>query len=455
MSKGTNAKIAEWEQKNTRALAIRTLEKVRNGAYSNLQLDQIIKGSKLEERDVHLLTTMVYGVIQHRLTLEYWLEPFVHGKLDPWVKELLLVSIFQMEYLDKVPNHAIFDEAIQIAKRRGHDGVRKFVTGVLHTIDRKGLRDFNEIEDLTQRLSISASLPIWLVEQLKTELGTEKTISITEKINQAPAQSARVNLAVTTPEAVTELLEAEGFEVTASQVTPDALLLGHGHVASSKAFAEGLVTLQDESAMLMAPNLNLTASSVVLDAAAAPGGKTTQIATYLDAAKGGRVEALDIHDHKVELINQNATRLHVADRVVAQNLDARKVDEKFADATFDAILVDAPCSGFGLLRRKPEIRYEKTAEDSANLHKIQVAILDSVADKLKNGGRLVYGTCTILKAENEDVISEFLANHQNFSLIPTQTAFELKGRDEQGMLHLFPDDYDSDGFFIATLQKNQ
>ncbi|MCM0582903.1 16S rRNA (cytosine(967)-C(5))-methyltransferase RsmB [Weissella diestrammenae] len=455
MSKGNNTKIATWEMTNARAMAIRALEKVRQGAYSNLQLNQVIQTAKLDERDVHLLTTLVYGVIQHRLTLEYWLAPFVRGKIDPWVKELLMSAVFQMEYLDKVPTHAIFDEAIQIAKRRGHDGVRKFVTGVLHAIERQGLADLNEIEDPIERLSIQASLPIWLINQLQLELGMEKTVSITEKINQAPAQSARVNLALTTPELATEQLKKEGFEVTPSQVSPDALRLNHAHVASSQAFINGLVTLQDESAMLMVPNLGLTPNSVVLDAAAAPGGKTTQIATYLSAELGGRVDALDIHDHKVQLIMQNAERLKVADRVFAQKLDARQVSTKFVDNVFDAILVDAPCSGFGLLRRKPEIRYEKTYADSQKLHQIQVDILNAVAPTLKVGGMLVYGTCTILKSENEDVIDEFLAQHPDFEICETKTAFDLKGIDARGMLHIFPDDYDSDGFFIATLRKNQ
>ncbi len=274
MSKGKSNVIAGWEQKNPRALAVRALEKIQNGAYSNLQLNQIIKQSQLEERDIHLMTTMTYGVIQHRLTLEYWLHPFVADwkKLDAWVKELLYISLFQMEYLDKVPNHAIFDEAIAIAKRRGHDGTRKFVTGVLHAIDRQGVRAIDDITDPVQRLSIAASLPVWLIEELTAELGVEKATAIAGAINEAPAQSARVNLAVTTVAAATTALEAEGFTVTPSKVVPEALLLHGGHVASSQAFQDGLVTLQDESAMLMAPSLQIEPGNHVLDAAAAPGG---------------------------------------------------------------------------------------------------------------------------------------------------------------------------------------
>lgn len=455
MSNKTNQKIANWEQTNPRALAVRVLEKVSDGAYSNLQLNSVIKQANLSEKNVHLMTTMVYGVIQHRLTLEYWLKPFVKRpqKLNPWVRELLFISLYQMQYLDKIPDHAIFDEAINLAKRRGHDGIRKFVTGVLHAIQRQGLPDIKVIDDPVEQLSIQSSLPIWLIQTLQDQLGWEKTVAIAGAINGAPAQSVRINHAVTTGSEVTGLLEEAGFNVEPSHVTPDALLVSGGHVASSQLFKDGLLTLQDESAMLMVPSLAVTPTDQVLDAAAAPGGKTTQIATYLDVTQGGKVTALDIHEHKAKLIKENALRLHVADRIETQVLDARKVDEKFANETFDRILVDAPCSGFGLLRRKPEIRYEKSLDDSYQLQKVQKAILDAVANKLKKGGRLVYGTCTILKTENEDVIDAFLADHDNFRLVPTQTALDLDALDERGMLHIYPDDFGSDGFFVATLVK--
>lgn len=455
MSNKTNQKIANWEQTNPRALAVRVLEKVNDGAYSNLQLNSVIKQANLSEKNVHLMTTMVYGVIQHRLTLEYWLKPFVKQpqKLNPWVRELLFISLYQMQYLDKIPDHAIFDEAINLAKRRGHDGIRKFVTGVLHAIQRQGLPDIKVIDDPVEQLSIQSSLPIWLIQTLQDQLGWEKTVAIAGAINGAPAQSVRINHAVTTGSEVTKLLEEAGFNVEPSHVTPDALLVSGGHVASSQLFKDGLLTLQDESAMLMVPSLAVTPTDQVLDAAAAPGGKTTQIATYLDVTQGGKVTALDIHEHKAKLIKENALRLHVADRIETQVLDARKVDEKFANETFDRILVDAPCSGFGLLRRKPEIRYEKSLDDSYQLQKVQKAILDAVANKLKKGGRLVYGTCTILKTENEDVIDAFLADHDNFRLVPTQTALDLDALDERGMLHIYPDDFGSDGFFVATLVK--
>jgi 16S rRNA (cytosine967-C5)-methyltransferase len=298
-------------------------------------------------------------------------------------------------------------------------------------------------------------MPEWLVESFLNDYGQERTEQLLTSVNEAPKQSARVNTVMNTVEEAIETLTAEGFTVERSAVSPVGLLLSGGHVASSDAFANGLVTLQDESAMLMAPAMTLTENMQVLDAAAAPGGKTTQIATYLDPAQGGMVTALDIHEHKVSLIEDNAARLAVAKQVDARLLDARKVDEAFEDATFDRILVDAPCSGFGLLRRKPEIRYDKSIEDSQNLQRIQLAILDAVADKVKVNGDIVYGTCTILKLENTDVVDAFLATHDDFEVVPTFLDNDLDVRTADGSVQILPDDFGSDGFFIATLRRTK
>lgn len=437
-----------------RALAVYTLESIKNGAYSNLQLNATIKKFNMSTQDKNLYTTIVYGVIQHRLTLEYWLKPFVKQpkKMQPWVRELLYTAIFQMEFLDKIPKHSIFDETIEIAKQRGHEGQRKFVTAVLHQIDRNGLPSFEDIKDPTEKLSITTSLPVWIIETLNKQVGIEKTKSIVNSINEAPAQSLRVNTVVTNSTEVIEELENENFEVSYSKVAKDGLLVSGGFVAGSKAFLDGKVTLQDESAMLVAEAMNIKSNYRVLDTCAAPGGKTTQIASYLDEDDGGIVEAFDIHDHKVKLINENAKRLHVSDRVIAKANDARNLSDEYDAQTFDRILIDAPCSGFGLLRRKPEIRYEKTLNDSQSLQKIQLSILQSVADLVKVDGILTYSTCTILDVENIDVINEFMKNNADFVLEPVKTENNLK-ISENKTLTIYPDDYNSDGFFIANLKR--
>lgn len=437
---------------NPRVLAVLTLAKVKGGAYSNLQLNQIIKNNPLKENDKGLLTTLVYGTIQYRLLLEFWLEPFIKGKkIDPWVKELLLTFLFQWQKLDRIPKHALFNETIEVAKILGHSGTAKFVTAILHNMDRKGLKDVSQISDKTDRMATEYSLPKWLVKELTAQVGAKKTANILASLNHAPEQSARINTAKATRAQVTASLEKEGYSVKDGSVSQDALVISGGHVASSSAYKDGLLTVQDESAMLPVEALQLDDDvKSVLDAAAAPGGKTGQIAQYL--SDGATVTALDIHDHKVKLIAQNVARLGVADKVNAMALDARKVPEHFEEG-FDRILVDAPCSGLGLLRRKPEIRYEKTLEDVQHLAKLQEDILTAGAKKLNKGGKLVYSTCTILDQENDGVVEAFLKANPGFVQEKTETKKGLKDERDSLALKIYPDDYQTDGFYIATFRR--
>ncbi|USS86699.1 16S rRNA (cytosine(967)-C(5))-methyltransferase RsmB [Fructilactobacillus cliffordii] len=437
---------------NPRSLAVETLERVHNGAYSNLQINNVISASEMSEKDIRLFTNIVYGVIQHRLTLNYYVQQLVShaDKLQPWVIELLDSAIYQMVYLDKVPNRAIFDESIKIAKQRGHDGIRRLVTGVLHTIARRGLPDLQQIKDPVERLSISVSVPVWLVKTLTNQLGQTKAEHLLATINQPANQSIRVNRVKTTPAELQSQLEAEGFTVRPSVIAADALVLSHGVAAHSALFKAGLYTIQDESAMLPVQALPLAESDVVLDACAAPGGKTTQIAERLTT---GKVVALDLHEKKLKKIQENAQRLGVSDRITTQALDARRVTTEFAPQTFDHILVDAPCSGIGLIRRKPEIRYEKTLADVEKLANIQQAILDAVAPTLKVGGMLMYSTCTILDQENMANVQGFLATHPNFEAVYVTTKHDLKAGRTEPELKIYPDDYGSDGFFVAGLRK--
>ena len=373
-----------------RSVALTALERIRrNGAYSNIELDQLFKRTNLKDNDRRLATNIVYGVLQHRLTLEYWLRPFVHRQLDSWVESLLWMAVYQYHYLDRVPNWAVTNESIELAKQWGNPGTRKFVTGVLHAILRQGLSDLTTITDPVKRLAVQESVPAWLVKRLIAQYGQATTREILGSVNQPAHVAVRVNSAVATLAAVERSLDQQGIKYQPSRIAPDALVITSGDIIASDLFKKGAITVQDESAMLAVDSMQLRPGDRVLDACAAPGGKTVQIAARL---KDGRVDALDIHQHKTRLIQKNARRLQVADLVVVHTLDARQVDEHFADESFDAILVDAPCSGIGLLRRKPEIRYSKRPADSAQLHQIQLAILAAVAPKVKKGGIITYST---------------------------------------------------------------
>ena len=432
----------KFQPQNARELALVALEGVvENGAYSNLQVDQLLKRYPLADKDRRLATNIIYGVLQHKLTLEYWLNGFVQGKrLDPWVKTLLLSALYQYHYLERVPDWAVTDESIEIAKRRGNPGIRKFVTGVLHAILRKGLPDLRQIDER------------WLVNELTREYGEEDTKKVLQSINEPAHQVIRVNIVKTDLPTVKQTLDAAGIEYQESQVAQNALVITKGEIISSDLFKNGEITIQDESAMLAVESMHIELGDKVLDACAAPGGKTVQIAEAL-TNEDGHVDALDIHQHKVRLIEKNARRLGVEKRVTAHALDAREVDQLFDDESFDKVLVDAPCSGIGLLRRKPEIRYIKTLNDSKQLHKIQLAILNAVAAKVKKGGIITYSTCTILQQENDDTVQAFLAEHPEFELVKTTTARKVKDNRHSPTLTILPSDFDSDGFFVSSLKK--
>lgn len=438
---------------NARWLAVDILDRViKQRAYSNLQLNQVLQKHKLSDADKGLLTNIVYGVLQHKLTLDYWLEPFInHKKLDNWVRVLLWTALYQYHYLDRLPAYAITNESIDIAKAKGNPGTRRLVTGILHAFLRKGARPFDEIKDPRERLSISSSEPRWLVDNLVDDYGQEVAENILNSFNRPAHLAVRVNTALTTVTKVIAALADEDIKARPSQLAANGIVIESGHVLASSCFTNGLVTVQDESAQLAVESMCLQPNMKVLDACAAPGGKTTQIAERLDPTKGGQVISLDLHANKIRLIQRNAKRMGLTDRVNAQQMDSRKVNQTFADDSFDAILVDAPCSGIGLLRRKPEIRYDKSKQDSEQLHQIQLAILNAVAAKIKKGGIITYSTCTLLKRENDGTVQEFLKGHPDFKLIKTHTVREVKDDRATATLTILPNDGDSDGFFISSL----
>ena len=443
-------------RKTVRFVALEALERVnKGGAYSNLLLRELITTRDLNEKDGRLLTELVYGTIARQQLLDYYLQPFIQNakKVEDWVRLLLQLSLYQLLYLDKVPSHAILNEAVEIAKVRGNIGTSKFVNGVLRNVQRQGVADLEQIKDPIKRLATEISMPRWLVEKFITAMGIEETRKLGLSLFKPSHVSGRIDRRNITREAAIEQLAAEGIEATASPISPDGIIAERGFLAGSQLFAYGLLTIQDESSMLVAPTLQLEASHQVLDACAAPGGKTTHIATYLEVEKGGKVTALDIHQHKVRLIDDNAKRLHVTDVVETKVMDARATDEAFPAESFDRILVDAPCSGLGLMRRKPDIKYNKKASDFTKLPEIQLDILNHAAPTLKSGGILVYSTCTIVSDENQNVVKQFLATHPEFEQAPLAVSSVLDTSIQEDMLTLYPHSFMTDGFFISCLRK--
>ncbi|MGG0184574.1 16S rRNA (cytosine(967)-C(5))-methyltransferase RsmB [Bacillus rhizoplanae] len=439
---------------NVRELALDGLLQVeKSGAYSNLLLNNLIEKSNIDKKDVGLLTEVVYGTIQRRDTLDYYLQPFLRKKIELWVKVLLRLSLYQMLYLDRVPERAVIHEAVEIAKRRGHKGIAGLVNGVLRSIQREGVPSLDEIKSSEKRLAIATSHPEWLVKEWIEAYGIETAQKMCEVNQLPPVPTARVNVAKGSVEEALKTLETEGIQAKYGDLSEDAIQIEKGNVAHTKAFQEGLLSIQDESSMLVARALNPEAGDIILDSCAAPGGKTAHIAERLQGT--GKVISLDLHPHKVRLIQQQAKRLQL-ENVEAKTLDARKVQEHFEQESFDKVLVDAPCSGFGVIRRKPDIKIGKQKEDSERLANIQLSILEKVAPLLKKGGRLVYSTCTIEKVENEQVVELFLQSHPEFEWDTTMKERLPKAVYPyvvEGGVQILPHYFATDGFYIACLRK--
>lgn len=430
----------------------------QDSGYSHLLINHEIKSKNISPKDEGLLTEVVYGTIQRKLTLDFFIDHFINPKkkMEPWVRMLLRMSIYQMVYLDKVPDHAIIHEAVEIAKHRGHKGISSLVNAVLRNVQRNGVPSTSTIQSPVKRLSIETSHPEWLVERWINHYGYEKTKEMCEANLKHKPLTVRVQPLKLSREEAMSLLQQEGFEVSTSQFSEQGLLINKGNILKSSLFAKGMVTIQDQSSMLVGEMLQAMPGQKVLDACSAPGGKATHIAEKMK--NEGQIFAHDLHDKKIKLINNKASELGLS-IIDAQAEDARNLHQKYKDEYFDRILVDAPCSGLGVMRGKPDIKYNKREEDIVRLSEIQREILASIAPLLKVGGLLVYSTCTVDPAENEEVVKDFLASNNNYEIdasffeeLPKSIA-QSEGLSSYG-LQLFPQTFQTDGFFLTRLKRN-
>ncbi len=448
--------------KTARDVALEVLLKVdEEQSYSNLQLNKELQKVSLSKADVNFATEMVYGTIQHLNTIDWILDHFLNkkNKLSSWVENLLRLSVYQIWYLDKIPNHAIVNEAVNIAKARGHKGIVGFVNGVLRNVIRKKEvltipTTLNEYE----RISLEYSHPEWMVRHFIEAYGIEEATNICRVNNLAPYHSVRVNPLKASRDDVIKILVDKLPDDTTIQPSPlsnqGIRLKGGGNLAYSKLYKEGYITIQDESSMLVAEVLDPKPGMFVLDAMAAPGGKTTHIAEKME--NRGRIIASDIHEHKIKLIKEHQDRLGI-DIIETLLLDARELKDQF-EPTFDRILLDVPCSGLGVIRRKPDLKWMKADKDIEQLAKLQKEILETVSSLLKENGVLVYSTCTISKQENERLILDFIDKHPAFILDKALSKYlpevaNGKIDTSKGMVQILPNHFHTDGFFISRLIK--
>ncbi|MBM7563507.1 16S rRNA (cytosine(967)-C(5))-methyltransferase RsmB [Paenibacillus sacheonensis] len=456
----------EPRRKTAREVALDTLVRVaESGAYSNLQLNRSLEDSGLSKPDAGLATELVYGTIQHQRLLDERLNALItkgFNKLTPWVLVLLRMSAYQLLLLDRIPAHAAVNEAVVIAKRRGHSGISGMVNGVLRNMERNltELRQPIELADPVLRIGIAHSYPDWLVKRWIAKYGVETAEQICASGNERPHSSLRVNPLKLSREKAESLLMESGFESAPSALAVEGIIVsGGGNLAMTDGYKNGWWSLQDESSMLVADVCAPEPGMRVLDCCAAPGGKTTHLAELMEDR--GEIVANDVHPHKRQLIEEHAARLGLS-AVHTVVGDAGTLSERYAPGSFDLVLLDAPCSGFGVIRRKPEIKWTKSEADIAAIASLQTQLLDEAAKLVRPGGTLVYSTCTIEQDENEQQVLKFLSRCESFKLDadwPERVLQPLRskgivGDGFEGMVQLLPQHFGSDGFFIARLKRS-
>ena len=420
----------------------------KSGAWSNGVLKEYIQRDRLDSRDAALATRLCYGVLQNRGKLDFYLKQLLTGKLKdlhPVVRDILHLGLYQIYELDKIPDSAAVNEAVALAKKYcKNPKAGGLVNGVL----RNAVRTRGQLKEPASYAD-RYSHPDELVSLLKANLPKGKLEPMLIADNAAPQTVVQVNTLRITTAKLVERLEQEHVTAELHGWMKDCLVLsGTGSIEQLPSFKEGLFYVQDPAAKLSVVCAKLPKEEIrVLDCCSAPGGKSFAAAIAMEGR--GQITSCDVHAHKTGLIENGAARLGLSN-ITARQQDATQNVPEWRNA-MDVVIADVPCSGLGIIRKKPDIRYKNIAE-MKELPALQLKILENQATYVKPGGVLLYSTCTVLKAENEDVVNAFLAQHDDFSLEPLELP-EVFPKNETGMLTLIPGEYDTDGFFICRLRR--
>ncbi len=419
----------------------------KQGAWSDGYLKKAIRQTGLSGRDAGLCTQIVYGSLQNKLLLDWYIDRYSSvptEKMESAVRNTLRLGLYQLLFLDRVPVHAAVNESVTLVKTKSRNPrAAGLVNAVLRTIDKE--RGFGLPEP--EELSIRFSHPAWLVKEFSNTLPANELEALLAADNAPAPIVAQVNTLKTSPAALTAELTAAGVAVSPHPWLPDCLELAEtGSLEELAAFRDGKFYIQDAAAKLAILAAAPKPGMCVLDACAAPGGKSFAAAIAMEGT--GEICANDIHPHKKKLIEAGAARLG-ATNIKTGIMDAKRFDPAMENA-FDLVIADVPCSGLGIIRKKPDIRY-KDPEPIKGLPQVQSAILETVSRYVRPGGTLLYSTCTLLRRENEDVVAGFLTGHRDYAL----EKFVLPGPigAAEGMLTLWPHRHGTDGFFITKLRK--
>lgn len=439
---------------SAREAALLTLTAMdRQKAWSNGYLQKTIRDSGLDRRDAALATRLCFGVLQNRILLDYYLQQCASMKLEKMeskVRNGLRIGLYQMLFLDKIPSSAAVSEAVELTKKHcKNPRAAGMVNGILRALSRR-LNDLPAL-DRTDRmgyLSLLYSHPRWLADEFAARLPEDEVEPLLQWDNGEPPVTVQVNTVKTGVSEVVASLEGEGVTVAVHPWLPGCLVLSStGDLAERTAYRTGLIYAQDPAARLAVLAMDLKPGDKVLDACAAPGGKS--FAAALAMGDTGEIISCDIHPHKKALIEAGAKRLGLSS-ITARTIDGKNFRPQW-EGYYDAVLADVPCSGLGVIRKKPEIRY-KDPRDLAGMPQVQLDILNNVCRYVRPGGVLLYATCTLLEAENEKVAEQFLAAHPEFEAAPFTVPGPL-GAVASGQCTLWPQRLGTDGFFLAKFRR--
>ncbi len=434
---------------SARKLVVRTLTKVDdNNSYSNIVLSNALENSELSAQDKKFASALFYGVIERKLTLDEIIAHYSvnkHDKLSSEIRNILRCGIYQLLYMDSVPDNAAVDESVKLAKTNKNPASAGFVNALLREFVRRS-KALPKRSSRVEQLCLEYSCPVWLVSKWLSEYGEKVCFDMLDTSFGQPPTTVRVNTVFAPLDDTLKLLSDEGIMFSRSKVLENCIdLYFSGSVEQTQAYKSGRIHVQDMSSQFCAAALDPRPSETVLDLCSAPGGKTFTIAEMMD--NRGKVLAFDLHTNRVKLIQSGAHRLGL-DCITAHTNDAKVFNEQIPKA--DKVLCDVPCSGLGVIRRKPEIKYKKP-EDFERLPQIQYDILETSSKYVKQDGVLVYSTCTLSRTENDEVVDRFLKEHCEFSSCELGEAF---GNDRhKSRLTFTPYKYDSDGFFVAKFRR--
>lgn len=452
---GKGAPGARKVAQSARAVALRILCRAEAGAYADILLDQALRMGYVPEKDRGLFTELVYGTLRWRGELDWALGHCASrpvAALAPWVRNLLRLGAYQLLHLERVPVWAVVDEAVREAKARGHQGIADFVNGVLRELGRRGRGALDPLpEEPEESLAVRGSQPVWLVRRWVARYGMGEAEALCYAMNQRPPLTMRVNLLKTDRDGLITRLEAEGFHGKPARYAPDALILDEvPGLESLGAYHQGFLAVQDEASILVGHLVAPEPGETVADVCAAPGGKSAHLGALME--NRGRLITFDPHPARLRHLEEGCLRLGVL--CVEPHLGEVESLAPSFEGVCDRVLVDAPCSNLGVIRRNPDGKWYRREEDLVELTRGQRSILAAAAQMVRPGGVLVYSTCSLEPEENEEVTASFLRARPDFAPEdPAMVGIPQELVSDTGFMRTFPHRHGTDGFSAVRLRR--